>query len=205
MPRVFKMTMLLMIALLVCALPAAAMEFSADVMISAGGQQMASKMYNKGDKQRMDMNTPGGTMITVIDLATGKGFTLMPAQKMYMELGGMGDESIKQIKEFRSGKVPGNAKKLGSEKVSGYATDIYLIDDPKAGKAKIWYSPKLKYPVKSEGQGPMGKHSMQLSNIKEGGVNDSLFTVPTGYQKFAMPKGMPGGNMPGGMGGGKGQ
>jgi len=197
--------MFLVIALLVCALPAAATDFSADVTISAGGQQIAGKMYNKGDKQRMEMNTPGGKMVTVIDLKTGKGFTLMPAQKMYMELGGMGDESLKQIKEFRSGKVPKSAKKVGSEKVSGYSTEVYLIDDPQAGKAKIWYAAKLKYPVKSEGQGPMGKHAMQLTNIKEGGVSDNLFAVPAGYKKFAMPKGMPGGAMPGGMGGARGQ
>jgi hypothetical protein len=200
MPRVFKTAILLVIALLVCALPAAAAEFSADVTINAGGRQMTSKMYNKGDMQRMDMNTPGGKMVAVMDLTTGKGFTLMPAQKMYMSHSGMSDKSLKQIKDFRSGKVPAGAKKLGSEKVAGYSTDIYLINDPQAGEAKIWYAPKLKYPVKSEGKGPMGKHSMVLSNIKEGEVSDSLFKVPAGYKKFSMPKGMPGGKMPGGMG-----
>lgn len=203
--RVFKMTMLLVIALLVCALPAVAAEFSADMNISAGGQQMASKIYTMGDMQRMEITTPGGKMINIVDFKTGKMFTLMPAQKMYMAHEGMDDDTLKQVKAFRSGKMPANTKKVGSEKVAGYSTDVYLVDDPKSGKTKMWYSPKLMYPIKSEGQGPMGKHSMVLSNIKEGGVDGGLFKVPAGYQKFSMPKGMPKGAMPGGMGGARGQ
>jgi hypothetical protein len=203
MPRILRLTMLLMAALLLCALPAAAADFSANVMINAGGRQITSKMYGKGDKQRMEINTPGGQMINIIDFKTGKMFTLMPAQNMYIEHQGLNDNSLKQIQEMRAGKTPANAKKIGSEKVAGYSTDVYLVRDPQAGEAKIWYAPKLKYPIKSEGQGPMGKHSMTLTNIKEGGVNGSLFQVPAGYQKFQMPKGMPGGGgMPGGMGGG---
>ncbi len=211
MPRIFRMTMLLAAALLFCALPAAAAEFSADMIISAGGQQMASKMYSKGEKQRMEMNTPGGQIINIVDFQTGKMFTLMPAQKMYMEHKGLDNSSLKQIKDIRAGRTPENAKKIGSEKVAGYSTDVYQVNDPQAGQAKIWYAPKLKYPIKSEGQGPMGKHSMTLSNIKEGGVSESQFQVPAGYQKFQMPKGMPGGagmqggGMPGGMGGARGQ
>lgn len=202
MPRIFRLMMLLVAALLLCALPAAAADFSADVVISAGGQQMASKLYCQGDKQRMEMNTPGGQMINIVDFGTGKMFTLMPAQKMYIEHQGLDDNSLKQIKEMRTGKTPSNAKKIGSEKMAGYSTDVYLVKDPRAGEAKIWYAPKLKYPIKSAGQGPMGNHSMTLTNIKEGGVSGSLFQVPAGYQKFQMPKGMPGGAMPGGMGGG---
>ena len=203
--RVYKMTILLVVALLMCALPAAAAEFSADMLINAGAKQMTSKMFTKGDKQRVEINTPGGKMINIIDLKTGKMFSLMPAQKMYIAHEGMDDATLKQIKQFRSGKTPDNAKKIGSEKVAGYSTDIYQVDDPKSGKIKLWYAPKLQYPLKSEGQGPMGKHSMQLTNIKEGGVSDDLFQVPAGYKKFSMPKGMPGGKMPGGMGGMKGQ
>lgn len=201
MHRILRMTLLSVIALLLCALPAAAAEFSADMLISAGGQQMTSKLFTKGDMQRAEINTPGGKMINIINFKTGKMISLMPAQKMYMEHGGMDDAALKQIKEFRAGKTPANAKKIGSEKIAGYSTEVYQVDDPKTGKTKLWYSPELKYPLKSEGQGPMGKHSMVLSKIKEGGVSDSLFKIPAGYTKFQMPKGMPGGKMPGGMGG----
>lgn len=201
MHRILRMTLLLVIALLLCALPAAAAEFSADMLINAGGQQMTSKLFTKGDMQRAEINTPGGKMINIINFKTGKMISLMPAQKMYMEHGGMDDATLKQIKEFRAGKTPANAKKIGSEKIAGYSTEVYQVDDPKTGKTKMWYSPKLKYPLKSEGQGPMGKHSMTLANIKEGGVSDSLFKIPAGYTKFQMPKGMPGGKMPGGMDG----
>lgn len=205
MQRILRMTLLVVIALLMFALPTVAAEFSADMQINAGGQQMTSKMYAKGDKQRVELNTPGGKMINIVDLKTGKMFSLMPAQKMYMEHGGMDDASLKQIKEFREGKTPANTKKVGSEKIAGFSTDVYEVNDPKTGKTKLWYSPKLQYPLKSEGTGPMGKHTMTLSNIKQGGVSDSLFQIPAGYQKFSMPKGMPGGKMPGGMGGMRGQ
>ncbi|KMY67986.1 hypothetical protein AAU61_09165 [Desulfocarbo indianensis] len=201
MPGKLKLAFWVLIAIMACALPAAASEFSADVMISAGGQQMPSKLYIKGEMQRMEMTTPGGQMINIVDFKTGNMLTLMPAQKMYIEHKSLDDASLRQIQEFRDGK-PGKAKKIGSEKVAGYKTDVYQLTDPESGQAKIWYAPKLKYPVKTEGQGPMGKHSMTLSNIKEGGVAAGVFKVPAGYQKLQMPKGMPRGGMGGGMGGG---
>ena len=205
--RKLNLVMLLVMAALLCALPVAAAEFSADVLMNGGGHQMTGKIYVKGDNQRMEMNIPGGKVINIVNLTTGKMYTLMPAQKMYVEHQNLDDATIQDIRKFKDG-APPNAKKVGSETVAGYRCDVYQLQEDKDGKGKVWVSPKLKFPLKTMAQTPTGQNEMRLSNIKEGGVSDSLFKVPAGYRKFQMPKGMGGGmggGMPGGMGGRQGR
>ena len=87
------------------------------------------------------------------------------------------------------------AKEVGKETVSGIKCTKYeMVTEGR--KVHYWISKKIAFPVKVED----ANGSMTLKNIKVGDQPDSLFQVPSGYRKFAMPgmgKGMPG--MPGGM------
>lgn len=185
-----------MIAVLTCLLLAftavsvAAAEFSADMVMNMMGRKMQGKLYIKGTKQRMEIQTPGGPMITIIDLKTGKSIMLMPAMKTYSEVNtgpGMSGRTIAGKKD-----LPPSAKKVGSEKVAGYTCDIYETAVDSGAKFKVWLARKLDYVLRTQGTGPRGGSVLtELKNIREGGVKNSLFAVPSGYRKMAIP-GMPG-------------
>jgi hypothetical protein len=74
---------------------------------------------------------------------------------------------------------------------------------------KIWYSPKLDYPVKTETQMPApmsGTAVSILQNIKLGKQSKSLFEIPAGYKEAASMEeamGLGGFSMPGGGSGGE--
>jgi hypothetical protein len=180
---------------------AGAANFSGDLSMNAGGQKIDGKIYVKGDKQRLEMQTPGGAVVNILDVPAQKVFVLMPAMKMYM-VNDLGPETGLTTLELGSKDLPPGAEKVGTETIAGYVCDVYEVDDPKSGQGKMWLSRELRFPLKATGSGPGGGHTMTITNIKEGGVDESMFTVPPGYQRMEMPKGMKPGapGMPGGAG-----
>lgn len=104
-------------------------------------------------------------------------------------------------------------KKTGSEKLQGYACDIYegdvkfSEDDPPV-HVKIWHTPKLGYPLRHESDlpPPVGKVITHLENIRLGSQPGSLFEIPAGYSQAKNAQEAMGlGGMPSFGGAGKGQ
>src|SRR4051812_38772377 len=56
-------------------------DFSADVVTTAGGQQMAGKVYISKEKSRFEMMG----MVTIARMDKNVVYMLMPEQRMYME------------------------------------------------------------------------------------------------------------------------
>ncbi len=163
---------------------ATAAEFSADVEQTANGRSMPGKLYVKD--QRMRLETMGS--VTIVDSAQGKSWVLMPGVNAYLEMNnvgslGRGTMSEEQIAEF------GKRKLLGKETVNGYECDKYLVEpkDGSQGTFTQWVSEKLQFPVKFTSEGGGNDVQFELTNIQEGPVEDSLFTIPSGYQKMEMP------------------
>ena len=177
----------------------AAAEFSADLVRSAQGETITSKVYVKGKMRREELMEDGNlAAINIARLDKGVSWTLMPDQKMYMEipLEGMKVGAMEDIEEMEA---RAKMKIVGKETVNGYACEKRQYEDKEEGLVTVWYSPKLNYPVKIHVV-PFGGDEemiMDYRNIKVDKIPDSKFEIPSGYAKFAMP-GMPAG-MPGGM------
>jgi hypothetical protein len=92
---------------------------------------------------------------------------------------------------------PGNQvierKLVGKEKIDGREVEKWEVTTKHGNQTQHsieWVDPELRVALKQEhGQGQV----TELRNIKEGPQPASLFEVPQGYQKRAMPQGMPGG------------
>jgi outer membrane lipoprotein-sorting protein len=164
--------------------PALAAEFSADVIRKMGDEVKKGKFFVKGNKMRMEFEEG----ITIMDMATGKTITLQPEEKMYIEMPAMGSPATAADSDEELAKIA-TKKKIGTEKVSGYQCDKHLITyhDKAMGEMTQWYAKKLNYPIKTVYHGPQGEMVTEYTNIKEGGVRDSVFEVPRGYQKMGIP------------------
>ena len=149
---------------------------------------MTGKIYVKGTKMRMEMNTPGGPVVTIALPDVGKSLMLQTGSKMYMEMSIDASSSIPNMTETDFEKIA-DKNHLGSEKVNGYNCDKYEIiyHDKSMGKMTQWFSKKLNYPIKMVYQGQGGEMITEYKNIKEKGIKDSLFQVPAGYQKIDIP------------------
>jgi hypothetical protein len=168
-----------------------AVEFSADTVTTMkGGQQMAGKMYFKPDKFRMEMKTNEDmVMITRIDKKVM--WNIMTKQKMYMEMP-LDLKNRPKVEEKFPGEI--ERKQVGSETIDGHPTKKYLITyktHDKNEQVYQWLAMDINFPVKTAALD--GSWTQEFKNVKMGSQPDSLFVVPSGYQKMQMPQ------MPGGM------
>jgi hypothetical protein len=166
-----------------------AAEFSADMVQTHRSMTTNGKVYIQANKMRMEMNTPKGTAINIMDTDAGLMRMVQPEQKMYIEMKApqagiaQSDEALAKMAD---------KKKVGTEKINGYDCDKFEIiyHDKNLGKTTQWFSNKLNFPIKMVYEGPQGQMITEYKNIKEGKQDSSLFQVPAGYRKMEMPGGM---------------
>ena len=171
---------------------ALAAEFSADLIIDNPQGKFTGKVYVKADKIRQEFLKQDMKQVIILRLDRGVTWSLMPENKMYMEMPGIGKEASdpeieKKIKDMAE------KKSLGKEKINGYVCEKYqyIYHDKSLGILTQWFSKRLNYPIKTEYKAAAYQMLTEYKNIKEGRIADSLFEIPSGYQKMQLPM-MPG-------------
>jgi hypothetical protein len=170
----------------------ATVEYSADMVMDSGQGTFNSKTYHAlGGKDRQEMNVQGTTSIIITRQDKKVAWTLMPAQKTYMEM------SLEE-----------SAQKSGSANVNDCDMDMSsqgdeTVNGVKANKSKVSMTcpDNVKYDgtmwVTKEGimvkmdavtvvEGNQAHVKIDLKNLKIGTQDPGLFEIPAGYQKFDM-------------------
>jgi hypothetical protein len=180
------------ISLIVFSGMALAAEFSADLIIDNPQGKFTGKVYVKADKIRQEFLKQDMKQVIILRLDKGVTWSLMPENKMYMEMPGIGKEATdpeieKKIKDMAE------KKSLGKEKIGGYVCEKYqyIYHDKSLGILTQWLSKRLNYPIKTEYKAAAYYMLTEYKNIKEERIPDSLFEIPSGYQKMQLPM-MPG-------------
>jgi len=166
-----------------------AAEFAADVVHVQGTQRSTGKTYVKGNKSRTEITEGSQKRITIVRGDKKVVWVLDPTRKTYMEMANLGSafqaspEAEKKLEEL------GERKLVGKETVNGYACDKYdfVYHDKSMGTQTQWMSRKLGVMIKLEYKSSGFPITMELKNLKEGGVADSLFELPAGYKKLEIP------------------
>ncbi|MCE5334334.1 MAG: DUF4412 domain-containing protein [Desulfobacteraceae bacterium] len=158
----------------------AVVEFSAEMVIQPKGDEaMSGKIYVKGDKVRQETSEEGETQIMIIRPDKKLTWMITPEEKSYMEMPYQSED--KTFEEWTAEKEK-TAKLLGEEVVSGLPCKKYeSIEDGE--KTLFWISKQYSFPIKVEDS----EVTMEYRNIKPGPLADSLFELPAGYEKMAMP------------------
>jgi outer membrane lipoprotein-sorting protein len=179
----------LLTALGLLAGPIPAAEFSAVVVRRLDSQETQGKVYVKGDKVYREFVTGKEVTITILRPDKQVIWMVMPGRKVYMEMP-LTKEMTRELGQFA--KDQASMIHLGTETVNGYLSDKYETSVKNNGgfiKHTMWVSKKLGVPIKITS--PEGSFSMDYRDIKEGGVPDSVFEAPLGYQKMTKPGGAP--------------
>ncbi len=170
---------------------AAGPEFSADMtMTDAKGKVASGKIFMKGQKIRQEITDEGQTNVAILRLDKKVSWTLLP-ENQYMEVAMPFDTSRPED----SG-IEYETKELGNETINGYECKViqYTYKEKKYGILVQWIANKLNFAIKSQTKNSKGKvtNTMEYSNIKVGNQPDSLFEIPSGYQKMGLPFKLPG-------------
>jgi len=159
-----------------------AIEFSADMITKTAGNSYSGKIYMKGDKIRTD--TPGQSSYSIVRQDKNVVWLVTPEKKSYLEM--PYDPTQKpEAGEKVKGEV--SRKLIGKEIIDGHPTEKYLITSKDAGKTREhyqWVATDLNFPIKTAAVD--GSYSVEYRNIKKS-VSDSMFELPSGYQKMTIP------------------
>jgi hypothetical protein len=163
-------------------------QFTADMIQTNGGVTTTSKLYVGGSFYRIDQVESGTDVRVIVNKDEKITRVLRPSDKMYLEMSSMGmmskmNDVFMSVEDLQGST---DAKLLGKEDVSGYKCDKYVVNRDGKDVMTFWISSKLGFPVKVVNT--MGNEmTMELKNIKEGDVDDSMFKIPDGYTKMQMP------------------
>ncbi len=190
-------------------LPRSTAEYSADRTMETEEMTLQGKVYHAADRERQEMNMQGMQNIQIMRQDKKVMWMLMPAQRMYMEHP-LGERNPREEKSANPDDMDFEMTEVGEETVQGIAcTKMKIIATHKDGSkfgGFMWLAKKEKVMVKmdsvakSEKGGKKMRMKIELSNIKFGKQDASLFEIPSGYNKMNMPAGMgaPGGPPAGG-------
>jgi hypothetical protein len=167
-------------------------DYSADMLITTSHGTMNSKVYAKGPKQRMENKIEGKETIIISRFDKKIAWMCMQDQMMCMEMplnvrkediqSRLNDPDVKVEKEF-----------MGNETVEGHPAKKYHVTILRNGKKEssgfLWEASDLdNFPVKYQSEDK--ETTILWKNIRFGGVSESLFEIPKGYEKMDMK--MPG-------------
>ncbi len=199
--RIRSLATTIFTALLLLQLAAAQMvqltPFSADMEFTSthgrtASTEMKGKIYVTPQNLRMDMQSgPAGGAVMITTFATKTVDMLMPQQHMYMEYKADDAQSRRagmapSITPFRDPSNPCandegmTCKKVGVEQVNGRTCDHWQITDKNGKVSNVWIDQTLHFPIKTVSE----DSTWQLTNIKEGQPDASLFQIPAGFHKM---------------------
>ncbi len=175
--------------------------FSADYSTTSanGEDKVAGKMYFSMPRIRIDYSARGQNMAMIVDSTAHVMYFIMPAQQLYMEFNTDQSSPITSHAPYTPTlfdpshpcAADATCKKVGTETVNGRVCDKWVTTD-KAGTSTSWIDQKLLFPIKRIAT---NGNVFEVSNLKEGRPDASLFQVPAGYRKMEMPA-MGGGRPP---------
>ena len=161
-------------------------QFSADQDMSVAGKTISSKLYVDSGNMRMDMNIPGAPAMSSIVNGEKKVVWMLLPGNMYMEHAVSADDDLSR-QAWAGGAE--NRELLGTEKINGQVCDKYRIKG--ADQDVFFYAdPKTGFPVMMVA--PAQSVRIEWKNVKPGPQSASLFQLPAGVQKMALPQ-FPGG------------
>ena len=166
--------------------------FSADytTTLSNGGEKSAGKMYFSAPKTRMDHTARGQTVTMIMDSASHVTYMVMHAQHMYLVM----DANARPLSGVSAPPPPTTfdpshpcsadttCKKVGTETINDRVCDKWVMTN-KSGTSTAWIDQKLLFPIKSvSSNGAV----FEMTSVKEGRPDPSVFEVPAGYKKMDM-------------------
>lgn len=164
-------------------------SFSADMIQKMNGQSIQGKLFVKGNKYRMDMTEEGEKISIIVDIPANKTKLLIHSKKISQEISNTSLKSLSNnpFETLRHSSEKYDSKKSGSEILNGYECQKSEIYDKENKLMTVWVSDELDWPVKIVLEVEPSRE-VELINIKEEPVEESLFQIPSTYKEMSSPK-----------------
>jgi hypothetical protein len=166
-------------------------EYSADSVIETAEVSMKGRVHYAPTRERreMVMGRGGDKMITITRHDKKVAWTLMPAEKMYMETSIAKSKSKDDLSSYKIEQTV-----VGPDTVNGVSTtkSKIIMTGPKDEKmGGFMWTTKENIVVKMDAiaidKKQKHRYKTELTNLKVGKQDPKLFEVPAGYEKMSIP------------------
>lgn len=168
-----------------------AQQFNADMVRLKPAGAITTKLSLKDDKVRMEVTGQTTKSYVIMNLAKRMSIMVLPDTKTYVisppgriassvplvRVGNPDEACVDWVKDVSKA---GECKKVGDDELNGRKTVKYTATASNGDAGTVWIDRELKVPIKWEGE----KGSAELQNIKVGPQADTLFEIPTDYEKI---------------------
>ena len=163
-------------------------EYSADQSIETEAAAMKGKVYSTPTKERREMSQGGANMIMITRFDKKVIWTVMPEEKMYMEMPMKESGEKTDMSAYKIEQTP-----LGEEKLDGQVMDKSKIVMTHSSGSKMggfmWTTKQgilAKMDAIAVDKGSKNRFKMEQTNIKVGKQPADLFEIPKGFQLMNM-------------------
>jgi hypothetical protein len=168
-----------------------AQQFNADMVRLKPAGSVTTKISFKGDKVRMEVAGQSTKSYAILNLAKRMSIMVLPDTKTYVisppgriassiplvRIGNPDEACVDWVKDVN---LTSECKKVGDDNLNGRKAVKYTATASNGDSGTVWIDRELKVPIKWEGE----KGTAEMQNIKEGPQADSLFEIPTDYEKI---------------------
>jgi len=161
--------------------------FSADMISTFQGTKHRMKVYSREKAFRMEMNEGGQSSVTILRYDRRLMWSIIPAQKMYMEMAMQPGRSMAEASNDPEAKV--EREVLGTEKVGPYTcvkSRVKVTSQGQTFSGLQWAAQELDGFVVKMVDEKSGS-TVEYENVKLGAPDAGLFEPPVGYTKMQMP------------------
>lgn len=163
-------------------------ELSYEMTFSSQEYNATTQIWMKGDKIRMESTSDVQEQYIVIE--DGDDLYMLDPDEMTGIKMTLSEEEDFFEDDFDNDFMDGdydwdNMRYLGTEVIKGIQTYVFEADD-EYEKVKLWIHADYGFPVRMEGEEEGKTYLMEINNFKIGGVSDSMFQVPSGYEIMEM-------------------
>lgn len=183
----FRLAGLILFAASTCS----AQQFSANMVRLKPAGAVATKVNLKGDKVRMEVAGQTTRSYVLLNLALRQSIMVLPDTKTYvvsppgrmpssiplLRVGNPDEACVDWMKDINK---TAECKKAGDEELNGRKTVKYSATASNGDTGMVWIDRELKIPIKWEGE----KGAAEFQNITLGTQEESLFELPTDYEKI---------------------
>lgn len=163
-------------------------EYSADQSLETEAAAMKGKVFSTPTKERREMSQDGATMIMIMRHDKKVMWTVMPEERMYLEMPMKESNEKTDMSAYKIEQTP-----LGEEKLDGKVMDKSKIVMTHSSGTKMagfmWMTKEgilAKMDAIAVDKGSKNRFKMEQTNIKVGKQPADLFEIPKGFQSMNM-------------------
>lgn len=158
-------------------------SFSAELHYDNGKSTVEGRVVAIPKRERWEFRTGGVTVISILYADLGRGYTVLPAQRMYLEV----DQAATYVNDTKW-----TVQREGEDTIDGLLCGRYAVEGVRGNgdryQATMWLAEAYNLVIRAQGNSVIGGTArpvhLQLSNIQTGPQDPALFEPPPDYRRF---------------------